>query len=436
MVEDIFSREEVAKRMCAIICQGGVSPIVFNGPWGCGKTTHALRMESCINSDYSSSHKCVYWNAAKSDFAQEPLPAFVAALSKYVSDEEKENFEKSGYELCRDVMGAALFQFSSQLCKTITKIDLAKIVVEIKKAVEEIDPEEVQKRCFSELIRGAREDEGRMKTAQNLIKAISQGKHVVILIDELDRCRPDFALKMIELIKHLFCEAKCSFVLVMNKISMCSSISHLYGLENTEAQKYLNKFFQLELRLPSVDTKGKGETCSYLYLSHLLAKDERLKMEMNPLIKEFIETIVRHKGLQLREIERIADTMNLLYTMRKAKFGAQKNHYISLLICVVAYLVSLDHDLCRLLNERAITAEATLEHLGFNLSDPPGKMAIHSLCYEYLQIITKLTLASDDSEWEKVANSFISQHKQMNIISLNEQFHYFISWLNYSTFVE
>ena len=70
----------------------------------------------------------------------------------------------------------------------------------------------------------------------------------VIIVDELDRCRPDFALSVLERIKHLFSVKNVVFVLSMKKVQLEKSICHIYG--NIDAAEYLQKFINCEITLP------------------------------------------------------------------------------------------------------------------------------------------------------------------------------------------
>lgn len=73
---------------------------------------------------------------------------------------------------------------------------------------------------------------------------------LVFIIDELDRCRPDFAIRLIERIKHFFDIPKIVFVLVMDKTQFSKVICHHYGYDETLGKEYLTKFvdFTIELK--------------------------------------------------------------------------------------------------------------------------------------------------------------------------------------------
>jgi hypothetical protein len=73
-------------------------------------------------------------------------------------------------------------------------------------------------------------------------------KPLVVIIDELDRCRPSFTLEVLERIKHLFGADKVVFVLFWNSASIHESIRHTYGAK-TDAEDYLAKFVAFSIRL-------------------------------------------------------------------------------------------------------------------------------------------------------------------------------------------
>lgn len=75
---------------------------------------------------------------------------------------------------------------------------------------------------------------------------------LVIVIDELDRCKPSFAIEMLERIKHYYDDERIIFISSVNKEQLIHIISNHYGSEfNSTA--YLNKFFDYEISLPEID---------------------------------------------------------------------------------------------------------------------------------------------------------------------------------------
>ena len=76
---------------------------------------------------------------------------------------------------------------------------------------------------------------------------------LVIFIDELDRCRPNFAIEMLERIKHYFDDDRIIFVASINREQLIHSISKYYGT-NFDSTGYLDKFFDWNIYLPKLDT--------------------------------------------------------------------------------------------------------------------------------------------------------------------------------------
>ena len=72
---------------------------------------------------------------------------------------------------------------------------------------------------------------------------------LMVVIDELDRCRPSYAVALIEVAKHLFDADHVVFVLAVNRTQLTHSISALYGSE-FDATGYLRRFFDIDFRLP------------------------------------------------------------------------------------------------------------------------------------------------------------------------------------------
>lgn len=71
---------------------------------------------------------------------------------------------------------------------------------------------------------------------------------LVVIVDELDRCRPDYAIKVLEEIKHFFDVPGVVFVLAMHKEQLSKSIRAVYG-PDFESDEYLRRFYDLAINL-------------------------------------------------------------------------------------------------------------------------------------------------------------------------------------------
>ena len=80
---------------------------------------------------------------------------------------------------------------------------------------------------------------------------------LVFIIDELDRCRPTFAIELLERVKHIFDVPHIVFVFGLNRDELSKSLSSVYGDINTDV--YLRRFFDFEFNLPEVDSQRFAE---------------------------------------------------------------------------------------------------------------------------------------------------------------------------------
>lgn len=83
---------------------------------------------------------------------------------------------------------------------------------------------------------------------------IENVEKLVIFIDELDRCRPNYAIEMLERIKHYFDDDRIIFIVSVNREQLIHSISKCYGM-NFDSTGYLDKFFDWNIYLPELDKK-------------------------------------------------------------------------------------------------------------------------------------------------------------------------------------
>ena len=72
---------------------------------------------------------------------------------------------------------------------------------------------------------------------------------VYIIVDELDRCRPSYAIKFLEEIKHLFGVPGVVFILGLNSEQLGNAVSGIYG-DRFNGEAYLKRFIDRKILLP------------------------------------------------------------------------------------------------------------------------------------------------------------------------------------------
>jgi len=117
---------------------------------------------------------------------------------------------------------------------------------------------------------------------------------VVIIIDELDRCKPDFAVKTLETLKHFFDIPGFVFILALDETQLKNSVEKLFGTTNFDG--YKRKFINNSFILPASD---KVSFTNFLYeksgLANLIQQIEEKGKSL--VFKTFI------KNLELRHFQ-------------------------------------------------------------------------------------------------------------------------------------
>lgn len=248
---DLFRREELANRLNELIVRLSVGCVfAVEAPWGEGKTWFAKNWQAQLR---QQEFRTVLIDAFKHDYVDDP---FMMICSEVVSEIDEEDgargeIAEAGKKVARallPVVAKALINLGGRILLGSTDI-----TDQIKEAGEEVDKalSDSAERYLEKSLAAYEVDRKSVDGfAATLSKhAVMQGKPLVVLIDELDRCRPDFAIKTIERIKHFFDVPGVIFVLFVNRPQLEAYTRGVYGAE-VDAATYLGKFVQFWLKLP------------------------------------------------------------------------------------------------------------------------------------------------------------------------------------------
>lgn len=118
----------------------------------------------------------------------------------------------------------------------------------------------------------------------------SHCKSIVIFVDELDRCNPSYAVRLLEDIKHYFSIDNVTFVFSVNLSELQHMVKIVYG-DQFDAFRYLDRFFDIRLNLPVADQerylKNEISTSEHIgILDHsILAVSSLFKLELREFYK-------------------------------------------------------------------------------------------------------------------------------------------------------
>src|SRR5262249_53229542 len=144
---------------------------------------------------------------------------------------------------------------------------LAAIKDEISKDVSELASAYIDQRLAS-----YRNDMQALEDFRKFLEGVAtQGdKPVIFIVDELDRCKPSYAIEVLERIKNIFSVKGVVFVLVLNREQLAESIRWIYG-SGVDAANYLQKFIDVECVLPKKLEQHDNDYKKFsrhLYLAH------------------------------------------------------------------------------------------------------------------------------------------------------------------------
>lgn len=258
--------------------------IALDAAWGAGKTFFVNKWAADIK---DSNGGAIIFDAWKNDFSNEVLVSFMAELSigmKPLRDRITttgkivEVLNQQTKSLKSRFIKAAIpaaVVIAKGVLKKVTGVAVDQIAEAIESGnlptTEDFDLEKAMEGTGDDFEKGletffektleahkaratATQD---FKAALALLVSTLQGEKAIdgplyIFVDELDRCRPDYAIKLLEGIKHLFAVKGVVFVVSTNMDQLSKSVQAVYG-GDFDGYSYLKRFFDFEFTLPSPD---------------------------------------------------------------------------------------------------------------------------------------------------------------------------------------
>lgn len=226
--------------------------IALSSKFGSGKSTFLRMWSSALEARESDIKPLVIsLNAWESDYNGDPLFAIVSALAEVV--QKKGEAAGALLEAARD-FGWFSTAIGSQIATKLTGIDpVAAAELAEKKKAARLDSIQVPMDAFS-IYEGRKKAMAALKEAIREIVA-SASPRALFLVDELDRCRPDYAIAYLETIKHLFDTKGAVFVLAADRLQLENSAKTAFGSE-LDFEEYYRKFVHREVELPPISDNG------------------------------------------------------------------------------------------------------------------------------------------------------------------------------------
>lgn len=309
--EDILQRQRVGQSLSSLL-DGVNDPLVvaLDGNWGTGKSYFLKRWVGAHTIENGSNATTVYFDAFANDYVSDPLPALVSALAERLPEEDGETLQRvklAAFKLAKPLarIGLSLATFGAM--EAVGELGDAIVGAangEIAAGMEKYWEDEVGKRAAMNEFRNA---------IETLVAPEDDGGVVsplVFVIDELDRCRPSYALEVLEIIKHFFAVPHVQFILGVNLKSLENSVRASYGT-SIDAQSYLKKFIQVTLELPQkLGDIHNQRTAALTYLDFLIQEME-IPQHISNRLRDQFELVGKIHSISLRDTGTIASSIAL-----------------------------------------------------------------------------------------------------------------------------
>lgn len=295
---------EILTQIVSLYNSGSV--LAINGEWGTGKTTFVKMWQKHL---ITCGFNTLYFNVWENDFISDPLIGLIGEF-KELSTKYKLEHELSKVTT---TAGKIVLSMLPTLVEAIAKQYLGEDTVEVfkggTKGVADVLDKEIQ---------NFEEQKSSIKEFRNalidLVNKCNSGKPLIFIVDELDRCNPAYAVKVLERIKHLFSIPNIVFVLSIDKKQLCNSIKGYYGSESLDAENYLKRFIDIEYNLPEPNYK---EFCGYLYSKFEIKYNLVNVFHNTDYFNEIASMLFKQNHLSLRQMEKIYSHAGLALNCKK-----------------------------------------------------------------------------------------------------------------------
>lgn len=226
--------------------------LAIDSKWGTGKTTFVKMWKKMLENE---GYKTLYFNAWVNDFDSNPLVAILSEL-KTLSTDNNPNFKsllKKGAIITQKVFPTVIQAIAEKYIDIKPINDLLKSVSE---ASVEILKDEIDE--YTKKKKGLLDFRESLKT---YVESSTEKQPLIFIIDELDRCRPTYAVEVLEQVKHFFNVPGITFVLAIDKVQLSGAINGFYGSDKINSIEYLRRFIDIEYTIPEPTT---GAFCDYL----------------------------------------------------------------------------------------------------------------------------------------------------------------------------
>ncbi len=389
-----LEREPIADNLTKII-EGinGSFVLGIDSPWGTGKSTFIKMWQKKLELEKSQDIFAIYFNAWENDFHGEVLLALIGELN---------NVLENNKDVKWDDLKTSTGSIGSNLVSLLTLG-----IINPKKIHEELDSTEERK-----LFNKYRDYNNLKENIKNNLKEIKSKlgvKKVVFFIDELDRCRPNYAVKTLEKLKHLFEVEEYIFVLALDKEQLSHSVSTIYG-EGMNSGGYLRRFIDFDYILPE---PNKIEYIKYLRYKFSLGAPHG----NDKFLWELLYSLTNKYSLSLRDLDKIFYQLKVLWPLIPAFSSDSGKYFFSpSYVFNYLYIVLIVLKICDF-SEYQNVLSGNLENIK-NIKPLETWDALETLHYEMIEGLSQLFKNPNDRERDYLIGETFGPRERLDLKNL------------------
>ena len=321
LLEDSVGRNESIADLIKFLdeTEGNIA-IALNDSWGNGKTFFVKQTQMVLQS-YDSSDpelakvkKCME-KYFKNHQVKHYIPVYYDAWS---NDNDDDPILSIIFEMLQDIEDLQQYEVTdkdwwNRITFGIETISTSFGGPRVKKFLDAIKGEDP----FKEIKKIKETDQILNDIFDALLEKCPEDTRIIFFIDELDRCCPDFAVRLLERIKHHFLHEKVIFVITINSLELQHTIKRHYG-NDFNANQYLHRFFDFSIPLPSADMKKYYSSIHFTNISRWR--------------NDVANSVIQKYKFSLREITRYLQYLKAAVPEKYPSFQSKHPFYMEILI--------------------------------------------------------------------------------------------------------
>ena len=369
------------------------SPFILSvdAPWGSGKTTFLKMWEKHLQ---KMGYIVVNFNAWETDFSNDPFLALSSEIATQLAAKDGAHSISDHIDALKDFAKEVAFRRVPNVLSTIAALGTAAAGAP---AVSLLTGDLVRV-AAERLLQSHQETQDSIHAFQTKLAALAEvvsgiqnGRPIIVMIDELDRCRPTYAIELLENAKHIFSVKNIVFALSMNRSQLAESVKAIYG-QGFEAGLYLERFFDISFNLPHLD-RAK-------FIHHAIEATPIHEELQAPNLKWAFAQLLNDSNLNLRDISKVVHHLNIVAASQGTKVMFQ-NEVAALLLLFRA----INPNWYRRFTLGNVTEDQILNSLvaGMHYEEPNN--GLEQIAYEAVLRAVRLEILERRSEIDNVLDS-------------------------------